>query len=110
MTFGTVSDGGGSQNRSGSSGENKAALEGMLRGYPVEQLIEEVMTAWDEISNRNEEIVTLKQRMRIVELDLAEREDAVAPEVARLHETESQLQDSILDSSTHGIPECPEEI
>ena len=94
MTFGTVSDGGGSQNRSGSSGENKAALEGMLRGYPVEQLIEEVMTAWDEISNRNEEIVTLKQRMRIVELDLAEREDAVAPEVARLHETESQLQDT----------------
>lgn len=94
MTFGTASSGGGGQSSGGSSRDDRAALEGMLRGYPVEQLIEEVMTAWDEISTRNEEIVTLKQRMRIVELDLAEREDAVAPEVARLQETEAHLQDS----------------
>ena len=37
--------------------EERAALEGMLRGYPVEQLVEEVMTAWDELAERNDELV-----------------------------------------------------
>ena len=41
--------------------EERAALEGMLRGYPVEQLVEEVMTAWEELAERNDEVVEAKQ-------------------------------------------------
>jgi chromosome segregation ATPase len=76
------------------SSDERAALEGMLKGYPVEQLVEEVLIAWQELAARNEEMVTVKQRLRVMELDLAEREDMVAPEVARLSEVESMLQES----------------
>ena len=76
------------------SGNERAALEGMLKGYPVEQLVEEVLIAWNELAARNEEMVSVKQRLRVLELDLAEREDMVAPEVARLAETDSALQES----------------
>ena len=75
-------------------GEERAALEGMLKGYPVEQLVEEVLIAWQELSEKNEELVTTKQRLRILELDLAEREDEIAPEVAQLHESISALDDA----------------
>ena len=77
-----------------SSQEERAALEGMLQGYPIEQLVEEVLIAWDEVAKRNEEMVSVKQRLRVVELDLAEREDMVAPEISRLHQTESELEES----------------
>ena len=73
---------------------DRAALEGMLKGYPVEQLVEEVLIAWQELAARNEEMVSVKQRLRVLELDLAEREDMVAPEVARLNQAESSLQES----------------
>ncbi len=76
------------------SGDERAALEGMLKGYPVEQLVEEVLIAWQELAARNEEMVSVKQRLRVLELDLAEREDMVAPEVARLNQVESSLQES----------------
>lgn len=76
------------------SGDERAALEGMLKGYPVEQLVEEVLIAWQELAVRNEEMVSVKQRLRVLELDLAEREDMVAPEVARLNQVESSLQES----------------
>jgi len=76
------------------SGDERAALEGMLKGYPVEQLVEEVLIAWQELAARNEEMVTVKQRLRVLELDLAEREDMVAPEVARLNQVEATLQES----------------
>jgi chromosome segregation ATPase len=66
----------------------------MLQGYPVEQLVEEVLIAWDELSKRNEEMVSVKQRLRVVELDLAEREDMVAPEISRLNQVESDLEES----------------
>ena len=46
------------------SSEERAALEGMLQGYPVEQLVEEVLIAWDELAKRNEEMVSVKQRLR----------------------------------------------
>ena len=69
-----------------SSNDERAALEGMLKGYPVEQLVEEVLVAWDELGKRNDELVAVKQRLRVVELDLAERQDNIAPEVARLAE------------------------
>lgn len=76
------------------TGDERAALEGMLKGYPVEQLVEEVLIAWQELAARNEEMVSVKQRLRVLELDLAEREDMVAPEVARLNQAESSLQES----------------
>jgi chromosome segregation ATPase len=66
----------------------------MLKGYPVEQLVEEVLIAWQELAARNEEMVSVKQRLRVLELDLAEREDMVAPEVARLNQAEASLQES----------------
>ena len=75
-------------------GEERAALEGMLKGYPVDQLVDEVLIAWQELSEKNEELVTAKQRLRILELDLAEREDEIAPEVAQLHESISSLDDA----------------
>jgi len=77
-----------------SSNEERAALEGMLQGYPVEQLVEEVLIAWDELAKRNDEMVSVKQRLRVVELDLAEREDMVAPEISRLNQVESELDES----------------
>ena len=77
-----------------SSNEERAALEGMLQGYPVEQLVEEVLIAWDELAKRNEEMVSVKQRLRVVELDLAEREDMVAPEISRLNQVESELEEN----------------
>jgi len=76
------------------SGDERAALEGMLKGYPIEQLVEEVLIAWQELAARNEEMVSVKQRLRVLELDLAEREDMVAPEVARLNQAEASLQES----------------
>ena len=80
--------------QSESSGNDKAALEGMLKSYPIDQLVEEVLIAWDELGRRNEEVVTIKQRLRVLELDLAEREDEVAPEIQRLHQSEEQLKEA----------------
>ena len=74
-------------------GGDRAALEGMLKSYPSEQLIDEILIAWEELSERNGELADVKQRLRIVELDLAEREDGVAPEVALLQEVEVALQE-----------------
>ena len=76
------------------SGENdRAALEGMLKSYPVNQLVEEVLVAWDELTSRNDDLVSTKQRLRILELDLAEREDGVAPEIALLQEAEEGIRE-----------------
>ncbi len=76
------------------TGDERAALEGMLRAYPVDQLVEEVLVAWQELADRNEDLVTSKQRLRVLELDLAERKDEVAPEVAQLKATESDLEEA----------------
>ena len=91
MTLGATNPGGISR-IGDSSGDERAALEGMLQGYPVEQLVEEVLVAWQELAERNEEVVTSKQRLRVLELDLAERKDEVAPEVARLLQVEGELE------------------
>jgi len=85
---------GGVRRVGGTTNDERAALEGMLKGYPVEQLVDEVLVAWDELGKRNDELVTVKQRLRVVELDLAERHDTVAPEVARLAEAEQTLKDN----------------
>ena len=83
-----------SRGQQNSSGNDRAALEGMLKSYPIDQLVEEVLVAWDELGRRNDEVVTIKQRLRVLELDLAEREDEVAPEIQRLHESEEQLKEA----------------
>ena len=85
---------GGVRRVGGTTNDERAALEVMLKGYPVEQLVDEVLVAWDELGKRNDELVTVKQRLRVVELDLAERHDTVAPEVARLAEAEQTLKDN----------------
>ncbi len=92
MTVGSSSPSG-IKRVSDNSSEERAALEGMLQGYPVEQLVEEVLIAWDELAKRNDEVVSVKQRLRVLELDLAEREDMVAPEVARMNDLETELEE-----------------
>jgi len=74
-------------------GNDRSALEGMLKSYNSEQLVDEVLIAWDELSARNDDLVATKQRLRILELDLAEREDGVAPEVMMLQEAEENLRE-----------------
>ena len=93
MTLGS-SPSGGVHRISDTTGDERAALEGMLRAYPVDQLVEEVLVAWQELADRNEDLVTSKQRLRVLELDLAERKDGVAPEVAQLRAVESQIDES----------------
>ena len=46
------------------------------------------------MADRNEDLVTTKQRLRVLELDLAERKDEVAPEVAQLKTAESHLEEA----------------
>ena len=74
-------------------GNDRSALEGMLKSYSSEQLVDEVLVAWEELASRNDDLVSTKQRLRILELDLAEREDGVAPEVSMLQEAEEGLRD-----------------
>ena len=90
MTFDSAPPGGISRMNE-TTGDERAALEGMLRAYPIDQLVEEVLVAWQELADRNEDLVTSKQRLRVLELDLAERKDTVAPEVAQLQVAETEL-------------------
>ena len=69
------------------------ALRGMLEAYPMAQLVEEVLVAWNELMTRNEEVVGLSQRVRVLELDLADREDGLSPERAALEATEQSLRE-----------------
>ena len=92
MTFDSAPPGGISRMNE-TTGDERAALEGMLRAYPIDQLVEEVLVAWQELADRNEDLVTSKQRLRILELDLAERKDSVAPEVAQLQVAEAELEE-----------------
>ena len=71
----------------------RAALAGVLAGRDTNQLVEEVITAWEELKQARESLAHLNQRNRVLELDLAEREDLGAPERARLLELEEELRD-----------------
>ena len=71
----------------------RAALAGVLAGRDTDQLVEEVITAWDELKQARESLAQLNQRNRVLELDLAEREDLGAPERVRLQELEEELRD-----------------
>ena len=77
----------------GTESVDRAALAGMLKGYDADQLVEEVLSAWDELSTKNGEIASVKQRNRVLELDLAEREDIGAPEKARLNRLDEEVRD-----------------
>ena len=77
----------------GTESVDRAALAGMLKGYNADQLVEEVLSAWDELSTKNGEIASVKQRNRVLELDLAEREDVGAPEKARLSRLDEEVRD-----------------
>ena len=61
----------------------------MLKGYNADQLVEEVLSAWDELSENGS--ASVKQRNRVLELDLAEREDIGAPEKARLSRLDEEV-------------------
>ena len=77
----------------GTESVDRAALAGMLKGYDADQLVDEVLSAWDELSTKNGEIASVKQRNRVLELDLAEREDIGAPEKARLNRLDEEVRD-----------------
>ena len=70
---------------------DRSALENMLMEYSNKQLVEEVLVAWDELTKKNEGFAELKQKIRLLELDLAERQDGIAPEIARLQHLENEL-------------------
>ena len=75
----------------GTDTTDRAALESMLMEYSTKQLVEEVLVAWNELTKKNDDFSDLKQKIRILELDLAEREDGIAPEIARLKILENDL-------------------
>ena len=72
---------------------DRAALAGMLAGYNSEQLVDEVITAWEELASANKELATSNQKNRVLELDLAERNELGAPERARLMKVEEDLKE-----------------
>ena len=74
-----------------SSGTDREGLMGMLQSYGQDQLVKEVMTAWEDLSSINEEVASLRQQNRVLELDLQEREDIGAPDRARLIRMEEDL-------------------
>ncbi len=77
----------------GSDVANGGALAGMLAGYATDQLVEEVIAAWDDLAKANDDLASARQRNRILELDLAERDDIGAPERARLLRLEEEVRE-----------------
>jgi len=75
----------------GPDATDRSALESMLIEYSTKQLVDEVLIAWEELTKKNNNFSDLKQKIRILELDLAEREDGIAPEIARLKIIENEL-------------------
>ena len=75
----------------GPDATDRSALESMLIEYSTKQLVDEVLIAWEELTKKNNDFSNLKQKIRILELDLAEREDGIAPEIARLKIIENEL-------------------
>lgn len=75
----------------GKDGPDRSALESMLSEYSTKQLVEEVLIAWDELTKRNDEFSELKQKIRLLELDLDERKEGIAPEIERLKLVENEL-------------------
>ena len=75
----------------GTDTPDRSALEKMLMEYSTKQLVEEVLVAWDELTKKNNDFAELKQKIRLLELDLEERKDGISPEVERLKIIEKEL-------------------
>jgi chromosome segregation ATPase len=65
----------------------------MLKGYSGDQLVDEVLSAWDDLSGKNSELATARQKNRVLELDIAERDDIGAPERAQLSRLEEEVRE-----------------
>ena len=74
-------------------GADREALASMLNSYASDQLIQEVLSAWEDLSIINEEVAELRKQNRVLELDLKEREDIGSPDRARLIRLEEDLRD-----------------
>jgi chromosome segregation ATPase len=65
----------------------------MLTSYNTKQLVDEVITAWEELAAANKDLATSNQQNRVLELDLSERNELGAPERARLIKVEEDLKE-----------------
>jgi len=77
----------------GNDSVDRAALAGMLKGYDADQLVEEVISAWNELSTKNNEIAAVKQRNRNLELDLDERKAHGSPEKGLVSALENDVRE-----------------
>ena len=65
-------------------------LSARLSGISQERLVEEVISAWDEVNATERVIASLRQKISSLEMELSEREGAVASRV-----TEVELQEAL---------------
>ncbi len=82
-----------SESSNGAGDMDRAALSGMLSSYDSKQLVDEVITAWEELAAANKDLATSSQRNRVLELDLAERDELGVPERARLLKIEEDMRE-----------------
>ena len=81
------------QDTSVNGGADREALASTLNSYAPDQLVQEVLSAWEDLSMINEEVAGLRQQNRVLELDLKERDDIGSPDRARLIRLEEDLRD-----------------
>ena len=81
------------QDTSVTGGADREALASTLNSYAPDQLVQEVLSAWEDLSMINEEVAGLRQQNRVLELDLKERDDIGSPDRARLIRLEEDLRD-----------------
>ena len=82
-----------SESSNGAGDMDRAALSGMLSSYDSKQLVDEVITAWEELAAANKDLATSSQRNRVLELDLAERDELGVPERASLLKMEEDMRE-----------------
>ena len=74
----------------------RAALAGVLAGRDTDQLVEEVITAWDELKQARESLAHLNQRNRVLELDLAVEDYPVVEFVTEVENEAVEVGDVVL--------------
>ena len=57
------------QDTSSTGGADREALASMLNSYAPDQLVQEVLSSWEDLSMINEEVAGLRQQNRVLELD-----------------------------------------
>ena len=65
-------------------------LSARLSGISQERLVEEVISAWDEVNATERVIASLRQKVRSLEMELSEREGSASSRV-----TEVELQEAL---------------